>query len=81
MTEDTKKLDKAERDAMRKANPLIDELLYDRYWEADNACYGTLGDAASVRHGERMDQLQDEISEIVGEENFDAIWDDYENER
>ena len=72
---------KEERDELRKSNPRIDELLALRYHEADNADYRRLGDAASIRHGEYMDELQDQITDIVGEENFDAIWDDYENER
>lgn len=70
---------KAERDAMREANPEINELLYARYHEADNADYHD--DAGHEEHGDYMDELQDQISDIVGEENFDAIWEDYEAER
>jgi hypothetical protein len=69
------KLTKEQRDEMRKANPEIDELLYARYFEADN------GASESVEHGEFMDELQDEISELVGEENFDDFWEDYEADR
>jgi hypothetical protein len=74
------RLDRAERDEMRRLNPEIDELLYERSHEADNATYNKLGDKDHQVHGAYMDELQDRISEIVGEENYEAFWDDWEDD-
>src|SRR5512141_453050 len=77
--EEIKELDRAARDEMRRLNPEIDELLYERSHAIDNCC-SEIGTDEREAENDEIDELQDEISAIVSEENYDAFWQDFEDD-
>lgn len=64
---------------MRIANPEIDEILARRYWSIDNIPYNKPGDASHRRYTAEIDEIEDELTALVGDEELMIeLCEDYE---
>src|SRR5450759_2724230 len=69
------------RDEMGIANPEIDEILARRYWSIDNIPYNKPGDASHRRYTAEIDEIEDELTALVGDEELMiALCQDYEDD-
>jgi hypothetical protein len=64
---------------MRLRNPEIDEILARRYWSIDNIPYNKPGDASHRRYEAEIDEIEDELTALVGDEELMVeLCEDYE---